>query len=195
MTERWRACSCSTAGQLWHDGSGSGSGHDATRSWALLREAAVCTTLEGEATPRCHTAERHAPHGKKIAHARGWLSYVVRGGGGLGGGLGNAHAQEPLGSAARVPWRQALGHGITVSAAAACCGMQQWCSNAQQCEGTARSAIGSRQRGDATAQHEATLVDARVIVLPKSRRRWGSSRAGEGIGKNDPDRWAPGGGD
>jgi hypothetical protein len=61
--------------------------------------------------------------------------------GGLGGGLGDARAQEPSWSVVWVPWRQVLGHGIAASAAAACCGMGQRRSGAQQHKGTARSAI------------------------------------------------------
>jgi hypothetical protein len=58
MTERWRAHAHSEAGRLWHGGSGSGSGHDATRSYTLWREAAVRATLEGEAAPRGHVGGR-----------------------------------------------------------------------------------------------------------------------------------------
>jgi hypothetical protein len=41
---------------------------------------------------------------------------------GLGGGEGDARTQVLARSAARVPWRQALGHSIAASAAMVCCG-------------------------------------------------------------------------
>jgi hypothetical protein len=37
--------------------------------------------------------------------------------------------------------------------------------------------------------------EARVTVWPEWHWRWGSAGAGEGNGENDPDGWAPGGGD
>jgi hypothetical protein len=81
---------------------------------------------------------RHAAKG-----ACRWPSYIAQGVG-LGGGLGDARAQEPSGSVARVPWQQVLGHGIAASAAAACYDKRQWHNGAQQHEGTTRSTIGGR---------------------------------------------------
>jgi hypothetical protein len=111
---------------------------------------------------------------KGRAGACRWPSYTTRRGG-LGGSLGDTRAQEPSGSAVAV-----------------CCGTRQLRSDVQQCEGMARSAIDGLQRGDVTAQ---PWLDARIVVWPESRRRWGLARAGEGIGGNDPDRWASGGDD
>jgi hypothetical protein len=107
-----------------------------------------------------------------------WVAELHRArGGGLGGGLGDAQAWEPSGSTARVPWRQALGHGITVSAAAAC-------SNVRGCLGPQSVAGSKGMRWRGMRQH---WSDARVAVLPELHRRWGSAGSGEGIGENDPD--------
>jgi hypothetical protein len=70
-----------------------GSSRDLTRRCALWSEAAVHATLAGL-------------HGMR----------------GLGGGEGDARTQVLARSAARVPWRQALGHSIAASAAMVCCG-------------------------------------------------------------------------
>jgi hypothetical protein len=66
------------ARQLWHGASG----HDATRSCVLWREAAAHATLEGEAVLRRHAVERHAPRGKKGVQARAGARATQRGGGG-----------------------------------------------------------------------------------------------------------------
>jgi hypothetical protein len=139
--------------------------------------------------PRWRGGCAEAPHGGKAcatwqkghAGARGWLSHTTQGG--LGGGLGDACAQEPTGSAVRVPWRQALGHGIAASVVVACCGMRQRHSDAQQHDGMAQSAIGGRQRGDATGRHEAALAG-------RSRRGLaGITPAGGSVGAEEGDRF------
>jgi hypothetical protein len=72
-----------------------------------------------------------------------------------------------------------LGHGIVASAATACYGMRQRHNGAQQHDETARSAIGGRQRGDATGQHEAALAG-------RSRRGLaGIASSGESVGAEE----------
>jgi hypothetical protein len=96
-------------------------------------------------------------------------------GGGLDSSLGDACAQEPSGGAA---WK--LVAGAWPRHCGECSnGMRQRHNGAQQHDETARSAIGGRQRGDATGRHEAALAGC-------SRRGLaGIASSGESVGAEE----------